>query len=200
MNADFQSLRQYMSEKRYRHTLGVRDCALFIGRILLSDALDEIEAAAMLHDIAKERPTSELTQAIRQGEWQPASAELSVEALLHAYAAPYYIKRDFPKYATESVLRAVYYHTVGRASMTVLEKIIFLADFIEVGRTYGACREVREWFYEQITSATDPMRVLDMAILRVLDFTITYLIREGSYISEQSLQARNSILTSLSQC
>ena len=200
VHKDFLRLCDYMSEKRYRHTLGVRDAALRMGEILMPDATDTIEAAAMLHDIAKERPVKELTEAIRESGYTPDPEELSAESLLHAYAAPYYIRRDFPRYATEPILQAVYYHTVGRADMTLLEKIIFLADFIEDGRTYSACREVREWFYREFSSSSDPARVLDCAVLRVLDFTIAYLIREGLYISMQSLAARNSILSSLSQC
>lgn len=199
LNPDFLCIKERMSEKRFHHTLGVRECALSLGRILLPDAAREIEAAAMLHDIAKELPASELIAAIEQSDWQPVPQELSAESLLHAYAAPFYIKRDFPRYATEPILRAVYYHTVGRADMTVLEKIVFLADFIEKGRSYSACREVREWFYRELSSGDDPMRVLDRAVLRVLDFTIEYLIREGLYISPMSLQARNSILTEISR-
>ncbi len=200
LNPDFLCIKERMSEKRFRHTLGVRECALSIGEILLPDAAREIEAAAMLHDIAKELPASELIAAIAQSEWQPIAEEMSSESLLHAYAAPFYIKRDFPKYATDPILRAVYYHTVGRAGMSVLEKIVFLADFIEEGRSYSACREVREWFYREFFSTEDPVRVLDRGVLRVLDFTICYLIREGLYISPASLQARNSILTTIFKC
>ena len=120
MSTDFLSLSERMSEKRFRHTLGVRDCALRLAQILLPDRMDEVEGAAMLHDIAKEVPTDELLSAIAQSEWQPPTEDLVSESLLHAYAAPYYIRRDFPQYATESVMRAVYYHTVGRVGMTVL--------------------------------------------------------------------------------
>ena len=200
LNEDFKILRNAMSERRYRHTLGVRECALRLAQIFMPEACLEIEAAAMLHDIAKEKPKDELLLAIQKGEWQPPIEDLSSEALLHAYAAPYYIRRDFPQYATDSVLRAVYYHTVGRPEMTLPEKIVFLSDFIEPTRTYSACCEVRDWFFSELMTTDNREALLERALLRVLDFTVSFLIREEMYISPSSIHARNSILTTLSQC
>ena len=198
MNQDLMRVRSYMSEERFCHTLGVRKCALWLGGMLLPNDLADLEAAAMLHDIVKERPQHELYQAIQNEKLELPEEELAVKALLHAYAAPSYIRMYFPEYATKPILDAVFYHTVGRANMNVMEKIVFLSDFVEEGRSYTACKQVRLELEADLAAGIDPLIAVDRANLSVLDFTIRFLLDRGAYISVRSLEARNSLISSLS--
>ena len=87
-------------------------------------------------------------------------------------------------------------HTSGGEDMTVFDEIIFLADFVEDGRKYDACREIREELFSALAAEEKlegKRSILRFQVFRVIDFTIYYLQRKGSNVNSRMLMARTSI-------
>jgi predicted HD superfamily hydrolase involved in NAD metabolism len=89
----------------------------------------------------------------------------------------------------EEILNAIRYHTSGRPGMSKLEKIIFLADYIEPGRRFPGVDEVRE------TARRD----LERAVLMAMDNTIRFLLERGQKVYPLTLLARNHMLDEVEQ-
>ena len=82
--------------------------------------------------------------------------------------------------------------------MSVFDKIIFIADYIEDGRTYPECINVREMLLTGLENETAEARLsrLDAAVIAALDNTVRELLEKGKIISEKTFMARNSIIAS----
>ena len=184
-----------LSEKRYRHTLGVASASVRLGAYFLPNKLNELYAAALLHDIAKELDI-EATRELLSVVTPPLSCEdLAIPAAFHSLVAPVIIKRDFPLYASEEILTAVYEHTLGNPNMSLFSKIIFLADYIEDGRTYPACRNVADFVYSALESCKiERTTVLNQGILKVLENTEAFLENHGQKIHSRLTLTKNSLI------
>ena len=179
-----------MSDFRYRHTLSVaNECKKLA--IMLSTDPDPIVKAAYLHDITKEMPENEQIALCKAYGTYLDGDTLNSPKTLHSFSAPALIMRDFPEYADQTVLSAVRYHTTGRADMTLAEKILYLADYIEPTREYDDCTEVRICFYNNPNS---PEEALDEAILLSLKITVRQLLDDGRAIHPQTINAYNDFL------
>lgn len=187
--------RATLSHGRYTHTLGVERCVCRLGERLLPEAIPALRAAALLHDITKEYTPEEhraLCEAF--GISLPEEA-LSMPALMHAFTAPLYIRRELPSLACEPILSAIACHTVGRADMTLFDKILFVADYVEDGRTYPACVAVRQHLFASLSDAAqDAQHALDEATLAALENTVSALLSRGKPISVETVMARNALL------
>lgn len=195
-----EDIRAKMSEKRYLHTLGVERAAQRIGLACLPEKVTELCAAALLHDVVKEAPIED--QISLMGAWKEPLTEEDYEskALYHAFAAPMGVKKYFPHFATDDILSAVFLHTSGGANMSVFDEIIFVADFVEDGRAYDACRESRECFFEALDVAKtrdEKLRVLHSAVLQVIDFTVAYLEKVGKNVNSRMILARRAIASKI---
>lgn len=103
--------------------------------------------------------------------------------LAHAKVAAEMLKKDFD-ITDEDVLNAVRYHTTGRPGMSMLEKVIFLADSIEPGRNYPGVDEIR----------TAALTDIDKACLMCLERTIDYINQKGYFLDPDTLDARDWFL------
>lgn len=188
-------VRSALSERRYIHTLGVRRAALRLGEALLQECeLCELSAASLLHDIAKEIPESELYSMVRS-RFPKLSEDALVPAVLHSYAAPIIIERDFPEFATEKILSATYSHTLGSENMTLFDKIIFIADYVEDGRVWHACRTTADKLFLGFESLDRESKIkrLNEAIIESIDNTVRSLQERGERCAQQMLLTRAAI-------
>lgn len=192
-----QTVKERLSIKRYEHTLGVMRAALKLSEYCLPDDKSELCVAALLHDITKEYPTELHHSIIKDYGISVTESDLIGDAVLHSITAPSIILRDFPEYATDKVISAVKNHTVGAPDMSLFDEIIFVADFIEDGRTYPSCIKVRESLYDALTKAKDREEcicLLHDAVIESIDLTIMSIIRDGRYLNERAVQTRNAFL------
>ena len=190
------SIASRMSQARYSHTEGVADMAKKIGEVLLPELVSELQCAALLHDIAKETPTEELISILKKAGVALTEEDLLIPASLHSFAGPEIIKRDFPDFATENLLSAVRNHTTGDADMTVFDEIIFLSDYIELGRDYPSCVETRNLFLDSFSnekSREDNINALHRAAYRALQLTEKSLLARGSKVHSKTQLAKNSL-------
>ena len=158
---------QMRSQKRWKHTLGVRKQAV---EYALLHSINPLEAAlaALLHDSAKCLPFENMLNLAREaGISNPTF--LSSPAMLHGPVGAYIAKTQF--YVTNpDVLNAISYHTVGRAEMSKLEMCIFVADATEPGREqYPGLKRLRKL----------AARSLEAAVLLSLNLTKQYILESG---------------------
>ena len=190
-------VKERLSERRYEHTLGVERAALKIASYCFSGDMNELRAAALLHDISKEYPIDEQLRLIREFDIPISDSDLVGESVLHSITAGAVIKRDFPQFATENILSAVKNHTVGSPDMSIFDEIIFISDFIEDGRKYSSCIKVRESLLSSLEASRDREECiarLHDATIESLDLTIMSIIKDGRYLNERAVTTRNAFI------
>ena len=192
------AVKERLSPKRYTHTAAVADAAKRLSSYCLPDSENEIEAAALLHDIAKEYSTEELVSLLEGSGKSISSEDLLSPAVLHSFAAPIVIRRDFPDFATENILSSAYNHTIGAPDMSVFDEIIFLADYIEDTRTYEHCKRVREYVYSMLGSDRgENIKALHKACVMAIDYTLIHLIENKKPINSKNILTRNALLSKI---
>ena len=177
---------KHVSEKRRHHIDGVVDTALeMVNRLSLSEQTAfEIQAAAYLHDITKELDFAKQVALYRRFSLPLTVHDKNSPAILHSRTGAEYARMLFPSLVNDAVYSMIYNHATGRKKMSTGEKIVFLADYIEPGRTYPSCENVREQFFSG-------KNTLDDCVLHALEDTIKHILEEGGYIHPQSIEARN---------
>ena len=190
-----------MSQKRLRHVLEVEKMAVRLGKLLLPGQENEmiLRAASLLHDITKEYSVADqIKVAITVGK-MPTPLEIAAPKTLHAMTASALIPLKYPEFAYDEVIAAVRWHTTGRAGMTMPEKIVYLADYIDESRTFPDCVRLREMFWgkapEQMSN-----RELGEHLRRVLiesyNVTIRGLLEDGLPVHPDTMAARNELVMS----
>ena len=185
------------TEKRFRHTEGVEKEAYELGKIYMPSKAEKLALAGLLHDITKDF-TVEKQLKLCDEYGISVDRDHFVPKLLHAKTGCEYAKRLFGcEIVDDEVYSGIYYHTTGRRNMSLFEAIIYFADYIEAGRTFGDCVRLREFFYGEIANAVefkDKIRVLRRAMVLSFDMTIKNLIEEGKAIDNDTVEARNYFL------
>ena len=156
-----------LTEKRLRHTAGVTESALHLAELYGGDT-EKIRLAAACHDIFRGRTAEEISELVRR--YGLPERYLGNANLAHSKIAAEYMKEC--GIDDEDVLNAVSYHTTGRAGMSLLEKIIFLADAIEPGRDYPGVDELRGI----------AERDLDAACIKALENSIAFVRSKGEVL------------------
>ena len=188
-----EQIKAKLSEKRYIHTLGVERLTRHLGKILLPDKINELTAAALLHDIAKELSFEEHVKLLEGSDVEYTEEDLSVKPALHSIAAIPLIDRDFGQFSTDEIRSSVANHTLGAPKMSVFDEIVFISDYAEDGRTYRACIEVREYLLDNIkaeNSFDDNILALHKASLMSIVFTVESLQKRGDQINSRTLETK----------
>lgn len=174
-------VKEQLTEKRYEHTLGVMETALQLAK---NNSVDEkkAELSAIFHDYAKFRPKEEMERIIIEQNMPRQLLQYHHE-LWHAPVGAYLVKTE-AGITDEDVLQAIRFHTTGNKNMTKLDKIIFLADYIEPGRRFPGVDEVRE------VAAKN----LNEAVIMALKNTIKFLLDKNQMIYPDTLETYNSLI------
>ncbi|WP_033828354.1 bis(5'-nucleosyl)-tetraphosphatase (symmetrical) YqeK [Bacillus andreraoultii] len=174
-------VKQHLPEKRYIHTIGVMETAIELAKKYGCDER-KAELAGIFHDYAKYRPVEEMRQVIIK-ERMPQELLKFHSELWHGPVGAFLVKKEVG-ISDEEILHAIRYHTTGRPNMTVLEKVVFLADYIEPGRKFPGVEEVR------VMAQTS----LDDAVFRALQNIIIFLTSQKSAIYKDTIDTYNSFL------
>ena len=186
-----------MGEKRYFHTLEVEKMAARLGKIYAPSKIDTLRAAALLHDITKERTAEEHIAICERSGIEVSVAERKSPKMFHSKTAALVIPEKYPEFANEDIISAVRYHTTGKADMTIEEKIIYLADYIDMSRSFGDCVALRNFFFDfDFENATEKEKIehLNDTIIMSYDFTIKGLLEDGKHIDKMTFEARNFLI------
>ena len=190
-----QEIGRELSPHRFAHTVSVEQECTRLADILLPEKTAELRAAALLHDLTKELSRDEQLLICRDYGIRASDEAMESAAVLHGMTAAAILPKRFPDLATDEICRAIAKHTVGAAEMTVFDKILFLADYIEPTRRYDACLSLRKHFYEELDArgATDAVGVLDRAVMTAVCQTLTHLIQKRMTIAPESLTLYNAL-------
>lgn len=143
-------VKSVLTKNRYEHTLRVTKEAIRLAK-LFNVSEEEAELAAILHDFAKNFPVQKLKQKITDGSLPKDLLHYDVE-LWHGPVAAILLEDDHGV-DDGNIINAVRYHTTGRANMSDLELVVYLADYIEPGRDFPGLKEVREIANEDLLYA-----------------------------------------------
>lgn len=181
------SIKKYLessiSGKRFVHSVGVGESAAKLAGIHGCDA-GRAYLAGLVHDCARELDMVQLLACLEEEGIKADAVTISIKELLHGPAAVHICRTVFGIEDAE-VLNAVRFHTTGRENMTLLEKIVYLSDFIEPSRCFEGVEELRE------IAAQD----LDKALLLAFNSSIRYLLSKNGIIHMDTVLSRNFILT-----
>lgn len=172
-------IKDRIGEKRFLHTLRVKDTAIELAKIYSVDE-DKAAVAGLLHDCAKIRDVNLLKEEAQENGLKVEGDFEKAPQIIHSYLGSLFAEKLYNVH-DEDILNAIKYHTTGRENMSSLEKIIFLADSIEPMRNFDGVIKLRELSYKD----------LDEAMYFSLNSTIKMLAEKNIYIVPETLYARN---------
>lgn len=177
-----------MSLKRFTHTLGVVEMSEKLAKIYNAD-IEKCKVAALLHDICKEMDMEYIKNICKNNFMNELSEEdLENNEILHGFAGACYVKTELGINDKE-ILNAIKYHTVGAKNMTLVEKIVYIADAIEYGRNYPSVVEIRE----------ETFKNLDKGILMEIEHKEKYLKSIGKKSHPNTDKFKKEILKELNK-
>jgi nicotinate-nucleotide adenylyltransferase len=171
-----------MSEYRYVHSVNVSQEAKRLAKLYGADE-EKAAIAGILHDITKETPKDEQLKIIVDSGIILDDVQLNAPKLWHGISGSVYVKNNLG-IDDEDILNAIRYHTTGRANMSLLEKIIFVADFTSEERTYKGVSTMRK----------KSRKSLENAMLYGFKFTFTDLSKRELSIHPDELACYNEII------
>lgn len=166
-----------LSEKRLKHTEGVVETAIKLAEINGEDT-QKAELAALFHDMFKCVKTDALNVYVR--ELKLDKKYLDNSNLAHGKVAALIMKKDYD-ITDEDIINAVSFHTTGRSGMSMLERIIYIADAVEPNRKYPGVEEIRNMAFKDINKAC----------LMSMERTVSYVNENGDYLDQDTLEARD---------
>lgn len=173
MNKIYAELKTQMSAWRYEHTMGVMYTAAALA-MRYDVNIEKAMLAGLLHDCAKTKayPPERLLNLCQEHGVPISESEAKKPDLLHAKAGAYLALQKYGVYDQE-ILQAISCHTTGRPNMTLLDKILYIADFIEPGRDEALnLPQVRKLAFVK----------LEDCLLRILEDSLVYLEKKKDII------------------
>lgn len=176
------AIRPFLSEKRFHHSVCVSQAAVRLARKYGGDE-KKAETAGILHDIMKEIPVEEQLRMMSEFDIILTDVERSSPKLWHAMLGAEYIRRRL-NVTDPEIVDAVRYHTTGRKNMTLLDKILFIADFISEDRDYPGVEKMRR--KAEIS--------LETAMIEGIVFTIQELAGLEKPIHSDTIETYNQVI------
>lgn len=178
-------MKKKLSEELYRHSAGVAEMAVSLAERFGADQR-KAYLAGIVHDYGKRYPKSELRKKAKELNLQLDRITLLEPRLLHAPVGAALLPLELGIEDGE-ILQAVAFHTTGHSDMSLMDKVIYLADCIEDGRFYRGVDRIRELARED----------LDRALLAAVERTICSILERGMLLHPQSVSLRNNLLEKL---
>lgn len=186
-----------LSPKRFRHVAAVEDMVARLCALYCPGEVMRLRAAALLHDITKELSTEEQVLLCHAYGIPVDGGDLLAPKTLHARTAAAQIPVEYPAFDDPLIVSAVRWHTTGHADMTLTEKLLYLADYIDASRTFQNCIILRRYFWgagpESMTDAERAALLRDTLLLSY-DMTIRDLLDEGTPVAVDTVESRNELL------
>lgn len=175
-------LSQRLDDYRMRHSECVSECAAVLAEKYGAD-VEKARLAGLLHDVTKNTAKAEQLEIIGQSGEPLSTVELINPKVWHQISGAAYLKKN-GLVSDEEILGAVRWHTTGRAGMTLLEKIVYVADFISADREYPDVNVVRKLAEKS----------LEDAILYTSRYTVKKLVSADLPIHPATIDCYNDML------
>lgn len=182
-----QDLKVTLSEKRYLHSVSTMKKAKELASKYNQDE-QIVMLTALAHDIAKEMSNEEYFEYSKENNIELDEIDKVVTMALHGKIGADIAKKKYG--FTKEMQDAICYHTTGRANMTLLDEIIYLADKIEDTRDYEKVKELRK-IYE------NSKNLKEVILWDIDNYTIPKLIESKKLIHTNSIYTRNDIISKL---
>ncbi|MGQ8872786.1 bis(5'-nucleosyl)-tetraphosphatase (symmetrical) YqeK [Paenibacillus sp. TSA_86.1] len=179
-----QSVSAQMPAKRWKHTQGVMECAVALAEKYGADP-EKADIAAILHDVAKYWPIAEMEAVIRDNGLNVELLQHDKQ-LWHSEVGAFVAERDYGVLDSE-IIHAIRWHTSGRVGMSLLDKVVCLADYIEPGRDFPGVENIRE----------QAQRSLEEGLIAGFDSTISLLLSQRRVIYPLTVLSRNDLIEQL---
>ena len=173
------------NRERYQHSLGAQETAVKLAFEFGADA-EKASLAALIHDNAKYCSYEELLRIIEENNFPINNEIKNNRKIVHAFAGAYIAEKELG-IKDEDILNAIMYHTTGRINMSILEKIVYLADKIET-------RTRPQEYRDKIISVLEQTKNPDKAMLVSIDLTIRSLLDRKLSINSQTIDVWNYLI------
>lgn len=186
------TLTSRMDPYRFAHTLAVKEeCAVLAKLFQLSEQdTADLLVAALLHDCTKGlKPAGQIELANRLG-LQLSDDDLASPKVLHSITGAAVALNEFG--VSNQIAQMIACHTTGKEDMTLSEKLLYLADYIEPTRTFPDCVKLRRFFYEERTGELNEH--LNRTLVLSFDLTLRNLLDEGGHIHIETVKSRNFLM------
>ncbi len=183
INSMRKKLQGMLLEKRYNHSLMVCETAKELAKMYGAD-VKKAEIAGLLHDCAKNFSKDEMFAMCEKYSVALDEVTKKQAGLIHAFLGAE-VAKDLFGIDDDEIYDAIFYHTVGKPNMSLLTKIIYIADAIEPLRNYDGVEHLRELAH------TD----LDRALVYQIDITIKSVLKKGSLLHLNTVDTRNYYLS-----
>ncbi|SHF13638.1 putative HD superfamily hydrolase of NAD metabolism [Thermoanaerobacter uzonensis DSM 18761] len=178
-------LRNLLDEKRYLHSIGVMETAMHLAKKYGAN-VEKAQIAGLLHDCAKSYSDEELLKFAQRYGIEVDEVLKNAPFLLHGPIGAHLVEEIFG-IKDQEIKKAIALHTTGDVNMSLLDEIVFLADYIEPNRDFKGVEELRRLAEEN----------LGLALLKSFDSTICYVLERRLLLYEKTVKARNYILLKL---
>lgn len=177
-------IRNRLSDYRYYHSLCVAESAVHLAKRYGADT-EKAEVAGILHDVMKESSKSEQLEVIEKAGMTISDLEKSQKKFYHQISGAAFAKAELG-ITDEEILNAIRYHTTGRADMSLMEQIVYLADFISADRDYDDVDIMRKKTEES----------KEAGLIYSTAYTIISVIKKGRILHPDTVEAYNWLINS----
>ncbi|MBD5143465.1 MAG: bis(5'-nucleosyl)-tetraphosphatase (symmetrical) YqeK [Oscillospiraceae bacterium] len=180
-------LERTLSAKRFKHSCNVARAAKLLAQQYGAD-MQKAYFAGLVHDICKEMNFEKQYELVKAGNFKPDFAELHSKKLWHGIAGAYFLQQEF-HIEDMDILNAVRFHTVGRANMSILEEIIYIADMISEERDYKGVDKMRRLAQKNLQSAMlEALRDAVSSVMKKNGFVPVYTIEAYNFYMNKALE------------
>ena len=191
-----------MSQKRFAHTLGTEQTVAEMAALYCPEKTALLRAAALLHDVTKEYSESQTKEVLAREGVKLRPDEKASPQIWHAITAALEIPHLYPDLADAELLSCVRWHTTGREGMTLTEQLLYLADYIDMSRTFHSCVVLRRYFWgaePENMDAEARLCLLRQTLAFSFDLTMRDLLDDGALIARETVDARNELMLLLKE-
>ncbi len=175
-------LKRDIGEARYKHSIGVMNTSIELAK-RYHCPVEEAALAGFLHDCGKLKEKINLLKTADDFDIILDNVMRNNVELIHGPLGEQIAIKEY-HITNKDVLNAIRYHTTGREDMSLLEKIVYIADIIEPGRSFEGVDKIRQLTYKDI----------DLGLLYAINRTIIFVIQRGELVHLDTIKARNQLL------
>ena len=177
-----QEVQRHRTEKRFYHSQCVAQEAARLAQQYGAD-VEKARLAGILHDIMKDTPPEQQSKILQDSGILLTKTQRHNRKLWHALAGAAYLQQTL-QVKDGDIVEAVRCHTSGKKDMSLLEKVLFVADYISADREYPGVERMRQAAY----------RSLEEAIVEGVLFTVQELMGQRLPVAAESVEAYNDAL------
>lgn len=176
-------LQEKLSDKRFEHVLRVEQMAIKLAKLNQAN-VQQAALAGLVHDYAKEFTDQQFIEMIAKKQLDPDLLNWG-NAIWHGEVGAYFVEKDL-QVADKTVLKAISEHTVGASEMSVISQILFVADYIELGRDFPGVKQAREISYQNLAAG----------VWYEISNTLAYLVKQEVPIYPKTVLTYNAWIPS----